>query len=92
MLLAERSAVTGGRIIDLQIVATMQANGVNRIYTCNSSDFEEFSGIGVPAARASEKTKSGQVLGHSRKPPKIFRGGLHDRVYTEGRRSYAGRS
>jgi hypothetical protein len=29
----------------------MQANGVNRIYTYNTSDFEAFSGLTVTAPR-----------------------------------------
>src|SRR5271165_2518767 len=38
--LLERHPVTGGDVFDLQIVATMQANGVQRIYTFNGDDFE----------------------------------------------------
>src|SRR5437667_3999701 len=34
--LLRRHPVTGGEIFDLQIVATMQANGVQRIYTFNT--------------------------------------------------------
>jgi predicted nucleic acid-binding protein len=34
--------VTGGDVLDLQIVATMQANGVQRIYTFNTADFAVF--------------------------------------------------
>jgi hypothetical protein len=32
--------VTGGRVFDLQLAATMLGNGVGRIYTYNTSDFE----------------------------------------------------
>jgi len=32
----------GANVFDLQIVATMQANGINRIYTFNSDDFTMF--------------------------------------------------
>jgi predicted nucleic acid-binding protein len=39
MQLLQRHPVTGGNVFDLQIVATMQANGINRIYTFNSNDF-----------------------------------------------------
>jgi predicted nucleic acid-binding protein len=39
--------VTGGKIFDLQIVATMHANGVGRIYTSNSRDFDAFSELQV---------------------------------------------
>ena len=42
--------------------------------------------------RASDKPKAGKVFGQSRKTPKMFRVGLHARVYTEGRRSHDGRS
>jgi predicted nucleic acid-binding protein len=40
--LLRRRPVTGGDWFDLQIVATMQANGVQRIYTFNIGDFEIF--------------------------------------------------
>src|SRR5258708_39472979 len=42
MQLLERQPVTGGDVFDLQIVATMQANGIDRIYTFNSDDFKVF--------------------------------------------------
>ena len=42
MQLLQRHPVTGGNVFDLQIVATMQANGINRIYTFNSDDFKVF--------------------------------------------------
>jgi len=35
-----RHAVEGAGVFDLQIVATMLANGVQRIYTFNSGDFQ----------------------------------------------------
>ena len=47
MQLLERHPVTGGNIFDLQIVATMQANGINRIYTFNSDDFKVFPELTV---------------------------------------------
>lgn len=43
MELLQRHPVTGGAVFDLQIVATMQANNVQRIYTFNAGDFEVFS-------------------------------------------------
>jgi predicted nucleic acid-binding protein len=39
--------VTGGEIFDLQIVATMKASGISRIYTFNTEDFEVFSELEV---------------------------------------------
>ena len=42
-----RRPVIGGDVFDLQIVATMQANGVQRIYTFNTDDFEVFPELAV---------------------------------------------
>ncbi len=42
-----RHPVTGGDIFDLQIAASMQANGVQRIYTFNGGDFEVFPELAV---------------------------------------------
>ena len=42
MALLHCRPVTGARVFDLQIAATMQANGVHRIYTFNTADFEMF--------------------------------------------------
>ena len=39
--LLKHHPVTAASIFDLQIVATMQANDIQRIYTFNVSDFEE---------------------------------------------------
>jgi hypothetical protein len=39
-----RHAVEGAGVFDLQIVATMLANGVQRIYTFNPGDFQVFAG------------------------------------------------
>src|SRR5271157_5674505 len=39
--------VTGGDIFDLQIVATMKVNGIQRIYTFNTHDFRAFSELQV---------------------------------------------
>lgn len=47
MALVRRRPVTGGRIFDLQLIATMLAHGVSRIYTYNRSDFEPFEEIEV---------------------------------------------
>jgi predicted nucleic acid-binding protein len=45
--LLRRLPVTGGEVFDLQIVATMLANGVRRIYTFNTADFEAFDELTV---------------------------------------------
>ncbi len=42
-----RHPVTGGDVFDLQIIATMQANDISRIYTFNSGDFETFTELAV---------------------------------------------
>jgi predicted nucleic acid-binding protein len=47
MALLQRHPVTGGDVFDLQNVATMQANGVRRIYTFNRGDFEVFPELAV---------------------------------------------
>ena len=47
MDLLRRCPVTGGDVFDLQIVATMQASGIQRIYTFNKGDFEVFPEIAV---------------------------------------------
>jgi predicted nucleic acid-binding protein len=41
--LLQRRPVIAGDVFDLQLVATMLANGVQRIYTFNTSDFEVFT-------------------------------------------------
>src|SRR5580658_4245130 len=45
--LLRRRPVTGGAVFDLQIVATMQANGIRRIYTFNIDDFKVFPELAV---------------------------------------------
>lgn len=45
--LLERRQVRGGMIFDLQLVATMLAKGVRRIYTYNRTNFEVFSELTV---------------------------------------------
>jgi len=47
MALLQRHPVTGGAVFDLQIVATMLANNVQRIYTFNTRDFEVFPELTV---------------------------------------------
>jgi predicted nucleic acid-binding protein len=44
-----RHPVTGGDVFDLQIIATMQANDIRRIYTFNTRDFETFAELAVVA-------------------------------------------
>jgi predicted nucleic acid-binding protein len=45
--LLRRHPVMGGDVFDLQIIATMQANDVGRIYTFNGADFEAFSELSI---------------------------------------------
>jgi predicted nucleic acid-binding protein len=45
--LMRRHPVTGPEIFDLQIVATMKANNIQRIYTFNTADFEVFPELTV---------------------------------------------
>jgi predicted nucleic acid-binding protein len=47
MQLLQHHPVTGGDVFDLQIVATMQANGIQRIYTFNADDFKVFPELAV---------------------------------------------
>ncbi len=47
MELLRRHPVTGGDVFDLQIVATMHANGIQRIYTFNADDFQIFRELTV---------------------------------------------
>jgi hypothetical protein len=49
MALLRRHPVTGGDVFDLQLVATMQANDVQRIYTFNTEDFVVFPELTVIA-------------------------------------------
>jgi predicted nucleic acid-binding protein len=44
---AGQFAITGGDIFDAQIVATMLASGVRKIYTYNHQDFERYPGLAV---------------------------------------------
>ena len=45
--LLRRHPVTGGDVFDLHIVAAMQANGVERIYTFNAADFAVFPELSI---------------------------------------------
>ena len=45
--LLRRRPVTGGQVFDLQLAASMLANGVNRIYTYNTGDFQAFNELAV---------------------------------------------
>jgi predicted nucleic acid-binding protein len=47
--LLRRRPVIGGDVFDLQIIATMQANGIERIYTFNTADFDAFPELSVIA-------------------------------------------
>jgi predicted nucleic acid-binding protein len=47
--LLRRKPVLGGDVFDLQLVATMQANNIHRIYTFNTEDFTAFSELSVIA-------------------------------------------
>jgi predicted nucleic acid-binding protein len=47
MELLQRHPVTGSRVFGLQIVATMQANSIHRIYTFNTGDFKVFPELAV---------------------------------------------
>jgi predicted nucleic acid-binding protein len=45
--LVRAQPVTGSKVFDAQLVATMQGNGIRRIYTFNGPDFEKFPDIEV---------------------------------------------
>ena len=47
--LLQRHPVTGSAVFDLQLVATMLANGIQRIYTFNTKDFQVFRELTVIA-------------------------------------------
>jgi hypothetical protein len=42
-----RHPVRGGAVFDLQLIATLAANGVDRICTFNRADFEGFPGLEI---------------------------------------------
>ena len=43
--LVGQHGVLGQKVFDVQLVATMMANGVNKIYSFNTGDFQVFPGI-----------------------------------------------
>jgi predicted nucleic acid-binding protein len=45
--LLRRRPMTGGDVFDLQLAATMLANGVQRIYTFNTTDFEGLTELAI---------------------------------------------
>ncbi len=45
--LLSQHPVSGGAVFDLQLVATMMANGISKICTYNRRDFEGFPGIQI---------------------------------------------
>ncbi len=45
--LVRREPVRAARVFDLQLAATMLANGVRRVHTFNRSDFERFTELEV---------------------------------------------
>lgn len=45
--LLRRHPVTGGEVFDLQLAATMLANGVQRIYTFNTADFQGVTELAI---------------------------------------------
>lgn len=49
MALLKRRPVTAAGVFDLQIVAAMQANNIQRIYTFNPGDFDVFPELAVVA-------------------------------------------
>jgi hypothetical protein len=47
--LLRRQPVTGADVLDLQVVATLRANGVHRIYTFHADDFKGFAELAMVA-------------------------------------------
>jgi len=45
LYLAEKNNISGKKIFDLYLVATMLSNGIETIYTANDKDFKDFSEI-----------------------------------------------
>lgn len=45
--LLRRHAVMGGDVFDLHIAASMQANGIGKIYTFNVADFAAFAELSI---------------------------------------------
>jgi len=57
--LLQRHPVTGGDVFDLLIVATMQANGVHRIYTFNAADFAVIPELSIVTPRCARRRDEG---------------------------------
>lgn len=60
--LLRRRPVTGHKVYDLQLIASMLGNGVRRIYTHNTSDFTPFAELEVltpPEPAAAEPMSGG---------------------------------
>jgi predicted nucleic acid-binding protein len=49
--------LTGGDVFDAQIVATMKANNIQRIYTFNAEDFEVFPELSVVVPGVSDRNR-----------------------------------
>jgi toxin-antitoxin system PIN domain toxin len=47
MALLREHPVSGRKVFDVQLVATLLANGVRKLYTFNRTDFEPFAGLEV---------------------------------------------
>jgi predicted nucleic acid-binding protein len=47
MTIARKNPVIGGDVFDLQLAATMAANGIRRIYTFNTADFQNLASCDV---------------------------------------------
>jgi predicted nucleic acid-binding protein len=62
--LARRHPVVGGDVFDLQLVATMLASGVDRIYTFNRDDFVPFSELEVIVPSVAEPGPGVAPLSH----------------------------
>lgn len=45
--LVRQHPVTGAKVFDVQLIAIMLSNGIQKIYTFNVADFQRFSGIRV---------------------------------------------
>jgi toxin-antitoxin system PIN domain toxin len=60
--LLEQHPVTGRRVFDLQLIATMLGNGLRRIYTFNAKDFEPFEDLEVIVPAMPPQPQGHQVL------------------------------
>ena len=66
-----RHAVEGAGVFDLQIVATMSANTVQRIYTFNPGDFQVFAELTAVTPTWRERTAGRQTRYLNRFPPSV---------------------